>query len=225
MASGNRVEELESRVKELEATVDGLTDELVECKVRIRELENAVDSEDPLTRADNRNAEEAAAAAIGERLSVTGSVDNGTATVAVAYDGEPAPDVTVLVDGERVGETDADGRVSFGAPEEDEFEVTLFKGAFEAELSFEPGADGTLAAGDIDVDEREVDEDDDDEREDEDQEADESEDGGDDDEREDGGDDDEREDGDEGDDDERDDDAESEDEDDSDTEDEAEDDD
>jgi len=44
MASGNRVEELESRVKELEATVDGLTDELVECKVRIRELENAVDA-------------------------------------------------------------------------------------------------------------------------------------------------------------------------------------
>jgi len=43
MASGNRVEELESRVNELEATVDGLTDELVECKVRIRELENIVD--------------------------------------------------------------------------------------------------------------------------------------------------------------------------------------
>ena len=35
---GNRVEELESRVKELEASVEGLTDELVECKVRIREL-------------------------------------------------------------------------------------------------------------------------------------------------------------------------------------------
>jgi hypothetical protein len=45
MASGNRVEELESQVKELQATVDGLTDELVECKVRIRELENVVDAE------------------------------------------------------------------------------------------------------------------------------------------------------------------------------------
>ena len=42
---GNRVEELESRVKELEASVEGLTDELVECKVRVRELENAVDDE------------------------------------------------------------------------------------------------------------------------------------------------------------------------------------
>jgi hypothetical protein len=42
---GNRVEELESRVKELEASVEGLTDELVECKVRLRELENAVDAD------------------------------------------------------------------------------------------------------------------------------------------------------------------------------------
>jgi len=42
---GNRVEELESRVNELEASVEGLTDELVECKVRLRELENAVDED------------------------------------------------------------------------------------------------------------------------------------------------------------------------------------
>lgn len=42
---GNRVEELESRVNELEASVEGLTDELVECKVRLRELENAVDTD------------------------------------------------------------------------------------------------------------------------------------------------------------------------------------
>ncbi|MEF8826899.1 MAG: bZIP transcription factor [Halapricum sp.] len=42
---GNRVEELEEQVNQLQATVDGLTDELVECKVRIRELENAVDED------------------------------------------------------------------------------------------------------------------------------------------------------------------------------------
>jgi uncharacterized coiled-coil protein SlyX len=42
---GNRVEELESRVKELEASVEGLTDELIECKVRIRELESAIDDD------------------------------------------------------------------------------------------------------------------------------------------------------------------------------------
>jgi hypothetical protein len=42
---GNRVEELETRVNELEASVEGLTDELVECKVRLRELECAVDED------------------------------------------------------------------------------------------------------------------------------------------------------------------------------------
>jgi hypothetical protein len=40
---GNRVEELEARVNELEASVEGLTDELIECKVRLRELEGVVD--------------------------------------------------------------------------------------------------------------------------------------------------------------------------------------
>jgi chromosome segregation ATPase len=42
---GNRVEELESRVQELEASVEGLTDELVECKLRLRELEKASDED------------------------------------------------------------------------------------------------------------------------------------------------------------------------------------
>jgi len=42
---GNRVEELEARVNELKASVEGLTDELVECKVRLRELEGAVDDD------------------------------------------------------------------------------------------------------------------------------------------------------------------------------------
>jgi len=40
---GNRVEELESNVRELEATVDGLTDELLECKERLEALEEEVD--------------------------------------------------------------------------------------------------------------------------------------------------------------------------------------
>jgi chromosome segregation ATPase len=40
---GNRVEELESKVNELQATIDGLTDELLECKERIETLEREVD--------------------------------------------------------------------------------------------------------------------------------------------------------------------------------------
>jgi hypothetical protein len=58
---GNRVEELESRVKELEASVEGLTDELVECKVRLRELESAVD--DDLGFVPEDEAEQAAGSA------------------------------------------------------------------------------------------------------------------------------------------------------------------
>jgi len=97
-----------------------------------------------------------------ERLSVDGSVENGTVDVSVAYDGEGIEGVSVSVDGDRVGTTDANGTLSFDAPADDEFEVTLVKGAFEAEIEFEIGADGTVATGDIDVDERDGDDSDDD---------------------------------------------------------------
>jgi cobalamin biosynthesis protein CobT len=41
--AGNHVEQLESRVRELEATLDGLTDELVDTKDRVETLEAAID--------------------------------------------------------------------------------------------------------------------------------------------------------------------------------------
>lgn len=41
--AGNRVEELEAKVREMEATISGLTDELVETKERVRALEEHVD--------------------------------------------------------------------------------------------------------------------------------------------------------------------------------------
>jgi uncharacterized coiled-coil protein SlyX len=37
--SGNRVEDLEAKVRELEATINGLTDELVETKERLEAIE------------------------------------------------------------------------------------------------------------------------------------------------------------------------------------------
>ncbi|WP_313690994.1 DUF7518 family protein [Halorarum halobium] len=40
---GNRVEDLETQVAELQAAVDGLTEELVETKERISQLESAAD--------------------------------------------------------------------------------------------------------------------------------------------------------------------------------------
>ena len=66
--AGNRVDELEAKVRELEATVDGLTDEIVETKERLEALEgNGADAPDILksrtTRGDARGTttEEAAA--------------------------------------------------------------------------------------------------------------------------------------------------------------------
>ncbi len=46
MTSGNRVEELETQVAELQATVKGLTEELVEANDRIRQLEAALGDEE-----------------------------------------------------------------------------------------------------------------------------------------------------------------------------------
>ncbi|MCU4752763.1 hypothetical protein OB919_12385 [Halobacteria archaeon AArc-curdl1] len=51
--SKNRVERLEATVKELESTVEGLTEELVESKERIRVLEAELDAEVP-TRVPER---------------------------------------------------------------------------------------------------------------------------------------------------------------------------
>jgi len=63
MGSGNRVEELESHVKQLEASVSGLTDELVECKERLRALEAEVDTDDIIEGAATRSD---AASAVGD---------------------------------------------------------------------------------------------------------------------------------------------------------------
>ena len=46
MTSGNRVEELEAQVASLEATVKGLTEELVQANDRIRKLETVLGDED-----------------------------------------------------------------------------------------------------------------------------------------------------------------------------------
>ncbi|WP_058367116.1 DUF7096 domain-containing protein [Haloparvum sedimenti] len=103
--------------------------------------------------------EERENAEISERLSVDGSLDNGTATLRVTYDGEGVANATAYVDDERVGATDEDGSLSFETSETDELEVTLVKGSFEAELEFDVGDDGSLTVSDVDVEDREEDED------------------------------------------------------------------
>ncbi|SHG96207.1 DUF7518 family protein [Halobaculum gomorrense] len=54
---GNRVEDLEAQVAELQAAVDGLTEELVEAKERISQLERATEVEEESTTSRNPNAE------------------------------------------------------------------------------------------------------------------------------------------------------------------------
>ena len=55
--SKNRVEKLESTVAELESTVEGLTDELIESKERIRVLEAELDADTPTRVPKRRSAE------------------------------------------------------------------------------------------------------------------------------------------------------------------------
>ncbi|WP_440769414.1 DUF7518 family protein [Natronorubrum sp. DTA28] len=60
--SKNRVEELESTVAELESTVEGLTDELIESKERIRVLEAELDTESPTRVPERRGGKDAESA-------------------------------------------------------------------------------------------------------------------------------------------------------------------
>lgn len=55
--SKNRVEELEATVAELQSTVEGLTEELVESKERIRVLEAEIDADVPTRVPERRNSE------------------------------------------------------------------------------------------------------------------------------------------------------------------------
>lgn len=59
-------------------------------------------------------------------LSVAGNVTPGeTVTLTATLHGEPAPHAPVEVNGEAVGETDAQGQLGVTVPDEDEFEVEI----------------------------------------------------------------------------------------------------
>ena len=53
----NRVDELEGQVAELRAAVNGLTEELVETKARVRELENEAEPTEPTAEREEPEAE------------------------------------------------------------------------------------------------------------------------------------------------------------------------
>jgi len=80
--SKNRVEELESTVAELESTVEGLTDELIEAKERIRILEAELDKDSPTRVPSRRSGEdetdETAEAKPDEVAEATADADEST---------------------------------------------------------------------------------------------------------------------------------------------------
>ncbi len=85
--SGNRVEELEANVRKLQATVDGLTDELVETKERLRAVEDETGVEPEIIegRAARRDRDEP----------IESSADGGVTTdgeAAAESDGEESAD-------------------------------------------------------------------------------------------------------------------------------------
>ena len=83
----NRVEKLESTVRELESTVSGLTEELVESKERIRVLEGMLQAE-PETRIPPRRP-------VGRREAKPDEVEEATAVAAAAVaDGEAVDEAT-----------------------------------------------------------------------------------------------------------------------------------
>ena len=97
------------------------------------------------------------------------TVEDGTVELALAYDGAPVDGATVSVGDREVGTTGEDGTVTFDAAGYEEFDVTVRKGAFGADLAFER-RDGSLHLvevefDDVHEDDREADEGHEDERE------------------------------------------------------------
>ncbi|AQL42320.1 hypothetical protein BV210_06165 [Halorientalis sp. IM1011] len=100
----------------------------------------------------------------------------GNATLAVTRDDDPVANATVEIDGEQVGTTDADGRVTVDIPDEQKFKLVVKAGDDVADLrvTFEQEGDESEVEAEEGADERE-DEDEserDDEREDDENETD-----------------------------------------------------
>jgi len=69
----------------------------------------------------------------------------GNATVEVTSEGESVADAQVFVNGERVGKTDTDGRLTFEVPDGEELAVKIRSGEAEAELEMEFESDESEA--------------------------------------------------------------------------------
>lgn len=90
-------------------------------------------------------------------LEVTGTHENGTATLVVRYEGAGVPGLRTLVDDTLVGPTGPDGTVTFGVTGSEAPDVTLVRGDLVIEVDLEL-EDGRLTVDDLDIDDRDDDE-------------------------------------------------------------------
>jgi hypothetical protein len=108
-------------------------------------------------------------------IRTTASLDGDTVSLTATYDGSGIGNVTVYANGERVGRTAADGRLTFTTDATEELELELVRGELEAELTYRI-ADGSLvleeAAHEGDGDRADDDEEDDETEADEDEDGD-----------------------------------------------------
>ncbi|WP_372912777.1 hypothetical protein [Salinigranum sp.] len=88
----NRVEELERKASELQAAVNGLTEELVETKERVRQLEDAVEVDDPAVRAKPHADPDPEAAADAADSEAAAETDSEAAAEADAQSAAEADD-------------------------------------------------------------------------------------------------------------------------------------
>ena len=93
--SGNRVEELESKVRKLEATIEGLTDELVETKERLNAIEDETGVEPELL--EGRGVDRSRPIGAEPSADAETTTDEGT-----------AGDEKTTADGETTAESDDD---------------------------------------------------------------------------------------------------------------------
>ena len=102
----NRVEELESTVAELRAAVDGLTEELVETRERLRQLEAEHDEPAPNRRIESAHAEQVDPDRTGTEADLDGAPEGESTDEAGA---EPQPEAETEAEDEEDGNTGDDG--------------------------------------------------------------------------------------------------------------------
>jgi len=92
--SGNRVEDLEAKVRKLEATIEGLTDELVETKERLNAIEDETGVEPDVLE--------------GRGVDRNRPIGAAPSSDAETTDEEGAEDEQTTADGETTAESDDD---------------------------------------------------------------------------------------------------------------------